>query len=132
MVNSRWVLGSSTGTLEPSINIVKNKANIARTAINVLISPLNVKREFREGKISLDGMHTLISFLVSLETFKTFKLYKRGNFIVAFSKLFFREDYDHNYMTKKYKTYYPNLTKQTSVDEYLSVLCNKIYSYGKM
>jgi predicted nucleic acid-binding protein len=89
-----------------------------------------VKREFREGKISLDGISVLISFLVSLETFKTFKLYKRGNFIVAFSKLFFREDYDHNYMVKKYKTYYPNLTKQTSVDEYLSVLCNKIYSYG--
>ena len=33
-------------------------------------------------------------------------------------------------MVKKYNTYYPNLTKQSTVDEYLSVLCNKIYSYG--
>ena len=89
-----------------------------------------VKREFREGKINLDGMQLLINFLMSLETFKDFKHYKNGNFVVAFSRLFFREDYDHEYMTKKYKTYYPNLTKQTYIDEYLSVLCNKIYSYG--
>lgn len=89
-----------------------------------------VKREFREGRISLNGIQLLINFLMALEDFKDFKYYKRGNFIVAFSRLFFREDYDHEYMVKKYKTYYPNLTKQFSSDEYLSVLCNKIYSYG--
>lgn len=89
-----------------------------------------VKREFREGRISLNGMQLLINFLMALEDFKDFKYYKRGNFIVAFSRLFFKEDYSHEYMIKKYKIYYPNLTKQTSSDEYLSVLCNKIYSYG--
>ena len=89
-----------------------------------------VKREFREGRVSLDGMQFLTSFLMALEDFKDFKYYKRGNFIVAFSRLFFREDYDHSYMLKKYKVYYPNLVKQTSADEYLALLCNKVYSYG--
>lgn len=89
-----------------------------------------VKREFREGRISLDGISLLTNFLMALEDFKDFKFYKRGNFIQAFSRLYFREDYNHEYMVKKYNTYYPNLTKQSTVDEYLSVLCNKIYSYG--
>ena len=89
-----------------------------------------VKREFREGRISLDGLQLLTNFLMSLEDFKEFKYYKNGNFITAFLRLFFREDYSHEYMIKKYKVYFPNLVKQTSSDEYLSVLCNKIYSYS--
>ena len=89
-----------------------------------------VKREFREGRISLNGLQLLTSFLMSLEDFKEFKYYKNGNFITAFLRLFFREDYSHEYMIKKYKAYFPNLVKQTSSDEYLSVLCNKIYSYS--
>lgn len=89
-----------------------------------------VKREFVEGKISLEGIQLLINFLMALEDFKGFKYYKKSNFITAFSRLFFREDYDHNYMMRKYKTYFPNLVKQTSSDEYLALLCNKIYSYS--
>lgn len=89
-----------------------------------------IKREFREGKISLDGHQVLISFLMALEDFKDFKYYKSGSFITAFLKLFFREDYNHQHMVKKYKIYFPNLVKQISADEYLSILCNKIYSYG--
>ena len=89
-----------------------------------------IKKEFREGKIDLDGIELLINFLMALEDFKEFKYYKRGNFIAAFSKLYFREDYDHNIMVRKIGSNIHNLTKQTSSYEYLSLLCNKIYSYG--
>lgn len=89
-----------------------------------------VKREFREGRIELRGFDLLTEFLMALEDFNDFKYYKKSNFILAFSRLYFREDYDHGHMMRKYNTYYPNLVKQMSGDEYLALLCNKIYSYG--
>lgn len=89
-----------------------------------------VKREFREGKIKMDGIEILIKFLMSLEDFKQFKYYKKSSFIVAFSRLYFREEYDHTQMLRKLITNGHNLKRESSSDEYLSQLCNKVYSFG--
>ena len=89
-----------------------------------------LKREFRTGQLSLDGLDTVILFFMALESFCEFRNYKQSHFIKAFAKLFFKNDYDHSQMEKKLKQYAPNITRQRSVDDYLSVLCNKVYSYG--
>lgn len=89
-----------------------------------------LKREFREGRVDLNGIQMLVRFLMALEDFKPFKHYKKSNFILAFSKLYFREDYDHEHMIKRLGSNIHNLIKQGTSDEYLSLICNKIYSYG--
>lgn len=89
-----------------------------------------VKREFREGNVSSDGQDAVISFLMAIESFKEFQYYKNSNFIFAFLELYLRNDYDHNVMERKIRTNINNLTKRTSKDDYLSLLCNKIYSFG--
>jgi len=35
MVNSKWVAGSSTGTLEPSIKIIRNRTTTAKIVIRM-------------------------------------------------------------------------------------------------
>jgi hypothetical protein len=89
-----------------------------------------LKREFRTGNIELDGIDTVISFFMCLESFHEFRNYKQSHFITAFSRLFFKEGYDHSQMERKLKQYLPNIVRQRSVDDYLSILCNKVYSYG--
>lgn len=88
------------------------------------------KKEFQEGKIDINGHERVIEFLEDLEDFSSFKFYKKSNFIAAFSKMYFQKNYDHEYMVKKLPNHIHNLTKQTSSHDYLSLLCNKIYSYG--
>lgn len=89
-----------------------------------------VKREFREGNVDSQGQDSVISFLMAIESFKDFQYYKNSNFIFAFLELYLRSDYDHNVMERKISNNIHNLTKRTSKDDYLSLLCNKIYSYG--
>lgn len=105
-------------------DFLKLLATIQSKKINV------TKREFREGKVNLLGVELLTTFLTNLEDFKKFRHYKSSNFISAFTRLYFREDYQHSHMVKKFNTNYPNLTKQTSSNDYLATLCNKIYSFG--
>lgn len=88
------------------------------------------KREFRTGNVDLDGIDTVISFFMCLESFSEFRYYKQSHFITAFSRLFFKDGYDHSQMERKLKQYLPNIVRQRSVDDYLSILCNKVYSYG--
>lgn len=89
-----------------------------------------VKREFREGNVDIECQDLIVSFLMSLESFKEFQHYKSSNFIFAFLELYMRNDYDHSQMERKINANIYNLTKRTSKDDYLSLLCNKIYSFG--
>ena len=89
-----------------------------------------LKEEFRTGNLTLDGIDSLISFLTALESFKDFKYYKQSVFITAFHKLYSKEKYNHDIMERKLQVHALYLTRQSSVDDYLSLLCNKIYSFG--
>lgn len=88
------------------------------------------KKEFQTGGLDLKGIESLVSFFMALESFHEFKYYKQSHFITAFSRLFFRPGYDHAQMERKIKQYGPNIERQRSADDYLSILCNRVYSYG--
>ena len=105
-------------------DFIKILAHIQQKKINML------KREFRSGTIELNGVDLLLSFLIALESFKFFKYYKQSNFITAFLRLYFKDGYVHENMERKLNSFGHNLTRQSSADEYLSLLCNKVYSYG--
>lgn len=89
-----------------------------------------VKKEFIDGVISLDGADLVVSFLLGLQDFKQYSFYNNGHFVSAFMKLYFHEDYEHDYMVRKLATYGHNLKPAYSSEEYLSLLCNKIYSFA--
>lgn len=86
--------------------------------------------DFENGSLNLSGKSFVIDFLMALEDFNFFKHYKSSMFLSAFIKLYFKDEYEHERMKSKLINYKHVLTKKNSMDEYLSVLCNKIYSYG--
>lgn len=86
--------------------------------------------EFEEGKFTLEGKEIVLNFLMALEDFKFFKYYKTNNFITAFTRLYFRNEYEHDKMKSKLINHKASLEKRSTTDEYLVLLCNKIYSFG--
>lgn len=86
--------------------------------------------EFENGSFTLDGKMQVLNFLTSLEDFNFFKFYKSKNFLIAFTKLFFKSDYDHEKMKSKLNTHRNSLEKRSTSDEYLALICNRIYSFG--
>jgi len=89
-----------------------------------------VHTEFQEGKLTLEGKETLIDFLEALEDFNFFRDYKTPNFLTAFGKLYFRTNYNHEKMKIKLESHGYALERRSTSDEYLILLCNKIYSFG--
>ena len=108
----------STGNLLKIFSIVQHK-QLTR-----------ISYEFEEGIFSLHGKEEVLSFLTSLEDFNFFKFYKNTNFVTAFIKLYFKSEYEHDRMKGKLVHYRSTLEKRTTSDDYLVLLCNKIYSFG--
>lgn len=91
------------------------------------------KQNFRNGSFVMDEKKEAQEFLNALDDFNIddfYKYNKKGNFIAAFMKLYFRKGYDHEVMKSKLETNSYQLKKCATTDQYLSMLCNKIYSYG--
>lgn len=91
------------------------------------------KENFKHGAFVIDNKDKALGFLRALEDFNIgsfCKYNKKGSFISAFLKLYFRPDYDHEVMKNKLETNSYQLTKCATSNGYLSMLCNKIYSYG--
>lgn len=109
---------------------------ISATDVIKLLSKVNNRKEiemkisFREGKIDIDKIDVIKQFLEDLQLFKEFKAFKATAFINAFVRLYVRADYNHKLMITKFRQHASNLTLQRTSDDYLSVLCNKIYSAG--
>ena len=89
-----------------------------------------VSYEFEDGLFTLEGKEVVLNFLTSLEDFNFFKFYKSTNFITAFIKLYFRPEYEHDKMKSKLNNYRSTLEKRSTSDEYLVLLCNRLYSFG--
>lgn len=89
------------------------------------------KTDFREGKFGLEQHMRMTDFIEKLNIFNRFVGYKTTSFMTAFMKLYLREDYDHNSMITKFNLYCNNLIFQRTINEYLGVLCNRIYSAGQ-
>ena len=86
--------------------------------------------EFENGTITLDGKMLVINILMAIEDFNFFKFYKTTHFITAFSRLYFKQEYEHDRMRSKLITHRGSLEKRSTSDEYLVLLCNRIYSFG--
>lgn len=87
---------------------------------------IEIGYDFENGKLSLDGKLSAIEFLIALEDFSFFKYYKTTQFINAFIKIYFKEDYDHEKMKNKLATNKHKLVKKNSTNEYLATLCNEM------
>ena len=85
---------------------------------------------FEQGELSLDGFEDVVCFLDKLEDFKFFPQYKTDKFVTAFLRLVNHPEYEHSKMLSKLATHRDKLKKSMTQDEYLSLLCNKIYSFG--
>ena len=85
---------------------------------------------FEQGDLTLDGLEGVVCFLDKLEDFKSFPQYKTDKFVKAFFRLVNHPEYEHSKMLSKLATHRDKLKKMMTQDEYLSLLCNKIYSYG--
>ena len=86
--------------------------------------------EFENGTFTLDGKMEVLRFLTALEDFNFFKFYKSNNFLIKITRLYFKSEYDHNKMKTKLITHRNSLEKRSTSDEYLVLLCNRIYSFG--
>lgn len=85
---------------------------------------------FKKGKFKATNMMMATKFLDDLEDFSNFDKYRHPYFIGAFMKLYFRDDYIHERMIKKLNKRVSILTKQPTMNDYLNILCNDIYSFG--
>lgn len=95
-------------------------------------STAQLSRDFQEGSLVLSNVdiELMTKFLVALSNFSFFTFHKRSNFVNAFLDLYMYEDYNNTHMVSKLKTRKAALTVQFSKDDYLSILANKIYSFG--
>lgn len=92
---------------------------------------IKVSHDFEDGNLVLDGKEKVIEFLDALEKFNNFKHYKDTQFVTAFMRLYFRTEYSQNKMEGRIKKHFAILEKCNTVDEYLELLCNRLYSYGR-
>ena len=88
-----------------------------------------VSLEFEEGEFVASEAMQIMKFMDDLEDFSGFKEYKTSNFITAFMKLYFRPDYSHEKMVSKLARRSSVLEPKTTINDYLNILCNEIYSY---
>lgn len=87
-------------------------------------------RDFEQGKFQCNGEGLVLQFLDALQDFEFFPESHKTAFIQAFARVYAREGYDHERMKKKIATREHVFKKMLSIDEYIALLCNQVYSYG--
>lgn len=109
----------------PISDILKVIAKIKKQSIpNVII---DFKDEVLE--ITDDNFEKIRDFCTSLQVFNTFKDYDTSRFIGSFMALYFNPKYDQAIMKAKYESYSNKLSHKATQNDYLTVLCNEIYSF---
>lgn len=120
---------------------VKELMDKYKIVISDMIKIMGVVREvnyrelglmFEEGTMVLSEADfiDIEQFLDSLYLFKDFKHYNRSKFISAFLELYFHAGYNHKHMKERYSKRSAVLVPQLTRDAYLTLLANKIYSFG--
>lgn len=87
---------------------------------------------FEEGTMIMNenDFIDIEQFLNALYLFHDFKHYNRSKFISAFLELYFHPGYNHKHMVERYSKRGAVLVPQLTRDSYLTILANKIYSFG--
>lgn len=145
LVSSNWTkndfLNMFINQNDPTYTKIKELMDHYGIVISDMIKIISAVREdnsretalaFEEGTIiitDLDFMD-IENFLESLSLFKEFKQYNRSKFISAFLELYFHAAYNHDQMVEKYNKRKNQLVPQLNRDGYLTLLANKIYSFG--
>lgn len=95
-------------------------------------SGTQISYEFEAGRFSADSTADVRDFLNELENFNFFKLYKSQSFVAAFIRLYNNTSFEKEKLAEKVKIRRSSLEQLTggTIDEYLSCICNKIYSFG--
>lgn len=120
------------------LNEIFEKENVGVSIIKKVISKITKKKniqieeELKAGVFEMSPCEKLElkEFMYALKDFREFKFYKEVSFTTAFTDLYFYDGYDHEKMKKRLKTKGSYLKKQRSKNDYLEILCNKIYSSG--
>jgi hypothetical protein len=91
---------------------------------------LHVTQDFKEEKVNIDDelYNKLIAFFEALTLFEDFNLYNKTKFISSFLDLYTYPKYNHDIMVAKFAKLNTQLKHCTTKDDYLDILCNKIYS----
>ena len=118
------------------IDDICNEYNVLASDVLRVLAKIERKQQcemqaiFKEEKLIVtdEKYDALIKFFDALTLFEVFPLYTKTKFITAYSELYFYAEYDHEFMTEKYSKYGSVLKHCTTKDEYLDILCNRIYS----
>lgn len=94
------------------------------------ISLKDLSKQFDNSYFLSDGKELVKNFFDSLEDFKLFSKYRTTQFVGAFMKLYFHEDYSHEKMKERLIKRGSYVKKKGSIDEYLQMLTKDIYSFG--
>lgn len=88
---------------------------------------------FEEGSMIItdEDFNDIEDFLECLYIFNDFKHYNRSKFISAYLELYLHPKYNHAQMVEKYNKRKSQLVPQLTRDSYLTLLANKIYSFGQ-
>lgn len=106
---------------------VKSLMVICATLNNKPLKEIEYK--FKQGELEFD-YNGVLEFLDSLDDFNFFDDYYSLKFISAFLEIYNKPTYNHKNMQNKINSNGYTLTKQHTKDDYLNILCNKIYSYA--
>jgi ParB-like nuclease family protein len=113
-----------------------NKYKLNITDLMKLLSHYQVQSEkhimtqFMQGKISLDGLEHVQIFLDTLEQFSFFPFYKNKAFVRAYFKFYTHERFNLDRMMKQIEVRRGQFIKYNTIDEYLCMLANEVYSFG--
>lgn len=145
LVSSNWnkndFLNMFISQKDPTYIRIKELMDTYGVVISDMIKIISAIREdnykeaglaFEEGTIVVTEADfiDIESFLDCLSLFKDFKQYNRSKFISAYLELYFHASYKHDQMVDKYNKRKTQLVPQLTRDGYLTLLANKIYSFG--
>lgn len=94
------------------------------------ISLKDLSSDFEVGIFCSDGKEIVENFFTALEDFKLFDKYRSTQFVGAFIKLYFHEDYSHEKMREKLIKRGAFVKRKGNIAEYLQMLTKDIYSFG--
>lgn len=94
---------------------------------------LDVTESFKNETLIIKDadLDKVITFLECLRTFQNFPEYKNSRFISAYLQLYMHPKYKHELLIAKYKILSSKLVNCGTIEDYLSILANQIYSAKK-
>lgn len=145
LVSSNWkkndFLNMFINQNDPTYIKIKELMDEYGLVVSDMIKIISAVREdnYRETGLSFEEGTLVITdadfidienFLECLSLFKDFKQYNRSKFVSAYLELYFHASYNHVQMKDKYEKRKTQLVPQLTRDGYLTLLANKIYSFG--